>query len=424
VKPEISVVTDMDHATSIQDPLEGQIEQSDKLSNVCYDIRGPVLQEAKRLEEEGHQILKLNIGNPAPFGFNAPDEILYDVIHNLAAAQGYCDSKGLYSARKAVMQECQRIQIPDVEIEDIYLGNGVSELITMAMQALLDNGDEVLLPAPDYPLWTASVSLSGGTPVHYICDEQADWFPSIADIESKITPRTRALVIINPNNPTGAVYSKELLEQLIEVARRHQLILFADEIYSKILYDDAQHIPIASLCDDLLCVTFNGLSKAYRLAGFRSGWMVISGAKHMARSYIEGLEILTNMRLCANVPAQFAIQTALGGYQSINELLLPGGRLRDQRDATYELLTQIPGLSCVKPRGAIYMFPRLDREVYKIKDDVALILDILEQEKILLVQGSAFNVKDKDHFRLVFLPREDELRHAVTQIGNVLSQYR
>jgi len=278
----------MDHATSIQDPLKGQIEQSDKLSNVCYDIRGPVLEEAKRLEEEGHQILKLNIGNPAPFGFNAPDEILYDVIHNLAAAQGYCDSKGLYSARKAVMQECQRIQIPDVEIEDIYLGNGVSELITMAMQALLDNGDEVLLPAPDYPLWTASVSLSGGTPVHYICDEQADWFPSIEDIESKITPRTRALVIINPNNPTGAVYSKELLERLIEVARRHQLILFADEIYSKILYDDAQHIPIASLCDDLLCVTFNGLSKAYRLAGFRSGWMVISGAKHLPGATSKG----------------------------------------------------------------------------------------------------------------------------------------
>ncbi len=414
----------MDQLHSISTNQQSLVEQSEKLSNVCYDIRGPVLEEAKRLEEEGHQILKLNIGNPAPFGFNAPDEILYDVIHNLAAAQGYCDSKGLYSARKAVMQECQRLQIPDVDIEDIYLGNGVSELITMAMQALLDDGDEVLLPAPDYPLWTASVSLSGGTPVHYICDEQADWFPSVDDIESKITPRTRALVIINPNNPTGAVYSRDLLEQLIEVARRNNLILFADEIYSKILYDDAKHIPLASLCQDLLVVTFNGLSKAYRLAGFRSGWMIISGAKDSAKSYIEGLEILTNMRLCANVPAQFAIQTALGGYQSINELILPGGRLREQRNATYELLTAIPGVSCVKPRGAIYMFPHLDPGHFKIDDDVNLILNILEQEKILLVQGSAFNINDTEHFRLVFLPREDELRQAVGQIARVLEQYR
>lgn len=414
----------MDQLQSIHTPQDNRVEQSEKLSNVCYDIRGPVLEEAKRLEEEGHQILKLNIGNPAPFGFNAPDEILYDVIHNLAAAQGYCDSKGLYSARKAVMQECQRLQIPDVDIEDIYLGNGVSELITMAMQALLDDGDEVLLPAPDYPLWTASVSLSGGTPVHYVCDEQADWFPSVEDIESKITSRTRALVIINPNNPTGAVYSKELLEQLVDVARRNNLILFADEIYSKILYDDAEHIPLASLCQDLLVVTFNGLSKAYRLAGFRSGWMIISGAKESAKSYIEGLEILTNMRLCANVPAQFAIQTALGGYQSINELILPGGRLREQRNATYDLLTDIPGVSCVKPRGAIYMFPRLDPQHFKIDDDVKFILDLLEQEKILLVQGSAFNIKDTDHFRLVFLPREDELRQAVGQIAKVLEQYR
>ena len=401
-----------------------EISQSDKLSNVCYDIRGPVLEEAKRLEEEGHQILKLNIGNPAPFGFNAPDEILYDVIHNLSAAQGYCDSKGLYSARKAVMQECQRINIKNVDIDDIYLGNGVSELITMAMQALLNDGDEVLIPAPDYPLWTAAVSLSGGTPVHYVCDEQADWFPSKEDIAKKISPNTKAIVIINPNNPTGSVYNKEILLELIELAREHQLIIFADEIYSKILFDDAVHYPLASLCEDLLVVTFNGLSKAYRLAGFRSGWMILSGAKESAKSYIEGMEILTNMRLCANVPAQFAIQTALGGYQSINELILPGGRLLEQRDATHEMLTQIPGVSCVKPAGAIYLFPRLDPKAFNIKDDVALVLDILEQEKILLVQGSAFNIQDTDHLRIVFLPREDELRQAVSKIEKVLDQYR
>lgn len=414
----------MDQVHSLHETLTRQIAQSEKLRNVCYDIRGPVLEEAKRLEEEGHQILKLNIGNPAPFGFNAPDEILYDVIHNLPAAQGYCDSRGLYSARKAVMQECQRLQVPGVEIDDIYLGNGVSELITMAMQALLNDGDEVLIPAPDYPLWTAAVSLSGGTPVHYLCDEQSDWFPSIEDIAAKITPNTKALVIINPNNPTGAVYSKEVLLELIELARQHQLILLSDEIYSKILYDDAEFIPLGSLCEDLLVVTFNGLSKAYRLAGFRSGWMVISGAKESASSYIEGLEILSNMRLCANVPAQFAIQTALGGYQSINELILPGGRLKEQRDATYELLTEIPGVSCVKPKGAIYLFPRLDPNVFDIKDDVSLVLDILEREKILLVQGSAFNIKDKQHLRVVFLPREDELRQAVSQIATVLDLYR
>jgi len=400
------------------------IEQSDKLANVCYDIRGPVLEEAKRLEEEGHQILRLNIGNPAPFGFNAPDEILYDVIHNLSNAQGYCDSKGLYSARKAIMQECQRLTIAGVTIDDIYLGNGVSELITMAMQALLNDGDEVLIPAPDYPLWTAAVSLSGGKPVHYVCDEAADWFPDIGDIEAKISPDTRALVIINPNNPTGAVYSKEILLELIELARRHDLILFTDEIYSKIVYDEAEYIALASLADDLFIVSFNGLSKSYRLAGFRSGWMILSGNKASAEDYIEGLEILTNMRLCANVPAQFAVQTALGGHQSINELILPGGRLKVQRDLAWELLSQIPGVSCVKPGGAIYMFPKLDPSVYRIENDVALIMDILEQEKILLVQGSAFNIQDSQHFRLVFLPREDELKQAVHQIARVLEQYR
>ena len=394
-----------------------KVYQSDKLGNVCYDIRGPVLEEAKRLEEEGHQILKLNIGNPAPFGFNAPDEILHDVIHNLSAATGYSDSKGLFSARKAIMQECQRLNIPNIDIDDIYLGNGVSELITMAMQALLNDGDEVLVPAPDYPLWTAAVSLSGGTAVHYLCDEQADWFPDITDIESKVNNNTRALVIINPNNPTGAVYSREILLQLIDLCRKHDLILFADEIYSKIVYDDAVHIPAASLCDDVFIVSFNGLSKSYRLAGFRSGWMILSGPKSEAKSYIEGLEILTNMRLCANVPAQFAVQTALGGYQSINELILPGGRLKQQRDTAWELLTQIPGVTCAKPRGAIYMFPKLDSEVFKIDDDVALILDILEQEKILLVQGSAFNIEDTHHLRLVFLPRVDELMPAISGIA-------
>jgi alanine-synthesizing transaminase len=404
--------------------VKDKIDQSEKLSNVCYDIRGPVLEEAKRLEEDGHQILKLNIGNPAPFGFNAPDEILYDVIHNLSYAQGYCDSKGLYSARKAIMQECQKLGVADVEVDDIYLGNGVSELITMSIQALLNDGDEVLIPAPDYPLWTAAVSLSGGTPIHYECDELKTWFPDIEDIESKISKQTRALVIINPNNPTGAVYSKKILLDLIELARRHKLILFADEIYSKIIYDDAEFIPLASLCDDVFIVSFNGLSKSYRLAGFRSGWMILSGPKDQARGYIEGLEILTNMRLCANVPAQFAVQTALGGYQSINELILPGGRLKQQRDIAMDLLTKIPGISCVNPQGAIYIFPKLDPDVYKVDSDVALVLDILDQAKILLVQGSAFNIKDQNHLRIVFLPRKDELTSAIGKIDKVLSQYR
>ena len=399
-----------------------KIKQSDKLLKVCYDIRGPVLEEAKRLEEEGHRILKLNIGNPAPFGFEAPDEIIQDVIRNLPNAQGYSDSKGLFSARKAIMQECQQLQIVGVDIEDIYLGNGVSELIVMSMQALLNNGDEVLIPAPDYPLWTAAVSLSGGVPVHYHCDEASDWFPDIKDIEKKITPNTRAIVIINPNNPTGSVYSKEVLLEITRVARKHNLIIFSDEIYSKILYDDAQHIPVASLCDDLFIVTFNGLSKSYRLAGFRSGWMILSGAKNKASNYIEGLEILSNMRLCSNVPAQFAVQTALGGYQSINELILPGGRLREQRDLAWEMITQIPGISCVKPRGALYMFPRLDPGRFPIKDDEKFVFDLLEQEKILLVQGSAFNIRDNNHFRIVFLPSADVLQQAINKIGRFLGR--
>ncbi len=399
-----------------------KIKQSDKLNKVCYDIRGPVLEEAKRLEEEGYRILKLNIGNPAAFGFEAPDEIIQDVIRNLSNAQGYSDSKGLFSARKAIMQECQKIEIGGVDINDIYLGNGVSELIVMAMQALLNNGDEVLLPAPDYPLWTAAVSLAGGTPVHYVCDEGADWFPDLKDMEKKITPNTKALVIINPNNPTGAVYSREVLLDIVKFARKHKLVIFSDEIYSKILYDEAVHVPIASLCDDLLVVTFNGLSKSYRLAGFRSGWMVLSGAKDKAENYIEGLEILSNMRLCANVPAQFAVQTALGGYQSINELILPGGRLREQRDLAWNMISQIHGVTCVKPKGAIYMFPRLDPEIYPVKDDAKFIYDLLEKEKILLVQGSAFNIKDKNHFRIVFLPNSDVLQQAISKIERFLQK--
>jgi len=400
-----------------------KIKQSDKLAKVCYDIRGPVLEEAKRLEEEGNRILKLNIGNPAAFGFEAPDEIIQDVIRNLSNAQGYSDSKGLFSARKAIMQECQQLGIEGVDIDDIYLGNGVSELIVMAMQALLNNTDEVLVPAPDYPLWTAAVSLGGGTPVHYVCDEAADWFPDIKDIEKKITSKTRAIVIINPNNPTGAVYSQDLLLDVIRLARKHSLVIFADEIYSKILYEGATHTPIASLCDDLFIVTFNGLSKSYRLAGFRSGWMILSGAKEKAGNYIEGLEILSNMRLCANVPAQFAVQTALGGYQSINELILPGGRLREQRDVAWNMLTQIPGVSCVKPKGAIYMFPKLDPQIYPIADDQRFIQDLLEREKILLVQGSAFNINDTQHVRVVFLPTIDVLQQAIGKIERFLGKW-
>ncbi|WP_111640438.1 pyridoxal phosphate-dependent aminotransferase [Marinimicrobium alkaliphilum] len=400
------------------------IQKSDKLHGVCYDIRGPVLEHAYRLEEEGHRILKLNIGNPAPFGFDAPDEIIQDVIYNLPNAQGYTASHGLFAARKAIMQESQRLKVPNVEIEDIFLGNGVSELIQMAMQGLLNPGDEVLIPAPDYPLWTASVNLAGGKAVHYRCDEQSDWYPDLDDIKSKITDKTRGIVVINPNNPTGAVYSQDLLEQIVALAREKDLILFADEIYSKILYDDAEFVPLARLADDILCVSFNGLSKSYRLAGFRSGWMIISGAKHKAKSYIEGLEMLASMRLCANVPAMYAVQTALGGYQSINELIVPGGRLRDQRDAAMRIIDTIPGLSCVKPKGAIYLFPKLDTKRFNIKDDQKLVLDFLIQEKVLLVQGTAFNWPEPDHLRIVFLPREDDMNKAITRLGNFLERYK
>lgn len=399
------------------------IKKSDKLNGVCYDIRGPVLEHAYRLEEEGHRILKLNIGNPAPFGFAAPDEIIQDVIYNLPNAEGYTASRGLFVARKAIMQECQRLEIPNVDIDDIFLGNGASELIVMAMQALLNNGDEILVPAPDYPLWTAAVNLAGGKARHYLCDEESDWFPDITDIKSKISDKTRGIVVINPNNPTGSVYSKDVLEQIVQLAREHNLIIFADEIYSKILYDDAEFIPMGRLAQDVLCVSFNGLSKAYRLAGFRSGWMVISGAKHRAKGYIEGLEMLSSMRLCANVPAMYAVQTALGGYQSINELIIPGGRLRDQRDAAMKALSAVPGISCVKPKGALYLFPKLDLNMYKIKDDQQMVLDFLIQEKILIVQGTAFNWPNKDHFRVVFLPREDDLSKAIHRLGEFLSRY-
>ena len=400
-----------------------KVNKSHKLDDVCYDIRGPVLTESRRLEEEGHKILKLNIGNPSPFGFDAPDEIVQDMIQYVPESQGYSDSRGLYSGRKAVMQYCQQKNIPNVDIDDIYLGNGVSELIVMSMQALLNDGDEILIPAPDYPLWTASVSLSGGKPVHYLCDEQSDWYPDLADMESKITDRTRGIVIINPNNPTGSLYPQDVLESIIEMARKHELIIFSDEIYDKIIYDDAEHISTASLADDVLFITFNGLSKSYRVAGFRSGWMVISGAKLRSSDYLEGIELLASMRLCSNVPGQHAIQTALGGYQSINDLVAPGGRLCRQRDLAYDLITDIPGISCVKPKGAMYLFPKIDPKVCDIKDDQQMALDLLLEEKILIVQGSAFNWPGTDHFRIVFLPREDDLEYAISRIRHFFSEY-
>ena len=399
------------------------INKSNKLDEVCYDIRGPVLTQAKRMEDEGHKILKLNIGNPAPFGFCAPDDIVKDVIHNLPNAQGYSDAKGLYSARVAVMQYYQRYGLSELNVEDIYLGNGVSELIVMSMQGLLNAGDEVLLPSPDYPLWTAAVSLSGGTPTHYLCDEEANWFPDIDDIKSKIRPSTRAIVLINPNNPTGAVYSKALLEEIVELARQHDLIIFSDEIYDKVLYDDAVHVPIATLAPDRLVVTFSGLSKNYRVAGFRSGWMILTGPKQHAENYIQGLDMLASMRLCANVPSQYAIQTALGGYQSINELVAEDGRLRRQRDLAWEALNAIEGVSCVKPKGAMYLFPKLDTKRFKLYDDEKLVLDFLNQHKVLLVHGRAFNWHKPDHLRVVFLPHEDELSPALTNLGEFLRHY-
>jgi len=400
------------------------ILKSSKLTNVCYDIRGPVLERARQMEEEGHHIIKLNIGNPATFGFDVPEEILQDVIRNLSDASGYCDSKGLFAARKAIMHYTQEKQIKNVQLDDIFIGNGVSELVVLTMQALLDNGDEVLIPMPDYPLWTAAVVLSGGKAKHYLCDEASGWLPDLDDIRAKITPRTRAIVIINPNNPTGALYPKELLLEIIEIARQHQLIIYADEIYDKILYEEATHTSIASLADDVLFVTFNGLSKNYRAAGFRSGWAVVSGEKNHARDYIAGLNMLASMRLCANVPSQFGIQTALGGYQSIYDLTLPTGRLMRQRDVAWKLLTDIPGVSCFKPQAALYLFPRLDPEIYPIEDDQKFVLDLLLEEKVLLVQGSGFNWRHPDHFRVVFLPNVDDLTEAMGRIAHYLQRYR
>lgn len=401
------------------------LRQSTKLENVLYDIRGPVQAHAARMEAEGHRILKLNIGNPAPFGFDAPDEILQDVIAGLPTAQGYSDSKGVMTARRAVVHHYQLQQgFPDLDVDNVYLGNGVSELITMSLQAMLNAGDEVLIPAPDYPLWTASVNLAGGTPVHYLCQEDQGWSPDLADLESKIGPHTKAIVVINPNNPTGAVYSRAMLSGIVDLARRHDLVLMADEIYDKILYDDAVHVPLASLAPDLFCLTFNGLSKAYRVAGYRAGWLAVTGPKQHADSYLEGLTLLASMRLCPNVPSQNAIQAALGGYQSITDLILPGGRLLEQRDAAVRGLNAIPGVSCVVPRGALYVFPRLDPEVHAIRDDQRLVLDLLVAEKILLTQGTGFNWPAPDHLRIVTLPWARDLTRAIERLGNFLASYR
>ncbi|MAJ50091.1 MAG: aminotransferase [Flammeovirgaceae bacterium] len=398
--------------------------KSNKLDNVCYDIRGPVLEHAKQMEEDGHQIIKLNIGNPASFGFEAPDEITQDVIRNMKKSSGYTESYGLFEPRKAIMHYTQQKSIVDVDVDDIILGNGVSELIVMAMQGLINNNDEVLIPKPDYPLWTAAVTLAGGNPIHYTCDEDANWFPDIKDIESKITNKTRAILVINPNNPTGALYSDELLNQIIEVARKNNLIIFADEIYDKVLYDENKHTSIASLADDVLFVTLNGLSKNYRACGYRAGWLVVSGNKSLGKDYLEGLNILASMRLCANVPGQLAIQTALGGYQSINDLVAPSGRLFKQRELSYNMMTNIPGVSCVKPSAAMYLFLKLDPKKYQIKNDQEFILDFLKEKKVLMVQGSGFNWHDNNHIRMVFLPNEDELKIAIERFSDYLQDYR
>lgn len=401
-----------------------QVKQSSKLAGISYEIRGPVAEQAARLEAEGHHVVKLNTGNPLLFGFEAPAEILQDIVRTLPASSGYSSSKGLLSARRAVVQYYQTLGLDDIDVEQVFLGNGVSELIMMAMTALLENGDEVLVPAPDFPLWTAATALNGGRPVHYICDEGSDWYPDVADIEAKITDRTRAIVIINPNNPTGAVYPPEVLRRILEVARRHGLVVFADEIYDKIYYDDLTHTAIATLAPDLLCLTFSGLSKSYRCAGFRSGWLVVSGPTHHAENYLEGLTMLAGLRLCANVPAQQAIQAALGGHQSIYDLTLPGGRLREQRDRAWEALNAIPGVSCVKPKGALYAFPRIDLDMYPIHDDEKFVLDLLLQEKLHIVQGTGFNWPRPDHFRIVTLPHADDLEAIIERIGRFLAGYR
>ena len=397
--------------------------KSSKLDNVLYDVRGPVVAEAARLEEEGKKILKLNIGNPAPFGFEAPDEVIHDIKQNVSSCEGYSDSRGLFSARKAIMQYYQLLGLR-VNINDIYTGNGVSELINLCMQALLNDGDEILIPAPDYPLWTACATLAGGKVVHYRCDEQADWFPDIEDIKSKVTDRTKAIVIINPNNPTGAVYSRDVLREIVDVAREHELILFSDEIYDRLLYDDNKHVPIATLAPDLFCVTFSGLSKSHMVAGFRVGWMVLSGNLESARDYMEGINMLSNMRLCSNVPAQSIIQTSLGGYQSCQEHLKPGGRLYEQREYVYKKLSDIPGISVVKPKAAFYIFPKLDVQKFHITDDMQFAYDLLHEKGVLVVQGSGFNWDQPDHFRVVFLPHRRTLGTAIDRIGEFLENYR
>ena len=399
-------------------------DKSAKLDNVLYDVRGPVVDEAAKMEEEGKEILKLNIGNPYPFGFSAPQEVILDMLSNIRTSQGYSDSKGIFSARKAIMQYAQLRGIPGVTINDIYTGNGVSELINLCMQALLDNGDEILIPAPDYPLWTATATLAGGNVVHYICDEQSDWYPDIEDIKSKITPRTKAIVIINPNNPTGAVYPKEILEQIADIAREHELIIFSDEIYDRLVMDGQEHISIASLAPDLFCVTFSGLSKSHMIAGFRIGWMILSGNKSIAADYIEGLKMLSNMRLCSNVPAQSIVQTALGGHQSVESYIVPGGRIYEQREYIYNALTDIPGISAVKPQAAFYMFPKIDTKKFDIVNDEKFALDLLRDKKLLIVHGGGFNWKEPDHFRVVYLPRIEILKEAVEKIGDFLSYYR
>ena len=416
--------TPLENTTKGSDEGMKTFKKSSKLDNVLYDVRGPVVEEAARMEDEGTQVLKLNIGNPAPFGFRAPDEVVYDMRRQLTQCQGYSDSKGLFSARKAIMQYAQLKNIPNVTMDGIYTGNGVSELINLSLSALLDSGDEVLIPSPDYPLWTACVTLAGGTPVHYVCDEESEWYPDIADIRRKISSRTKAIVIINPNNPTGALYPKEVLEQIVQVAREHQLIIFSDEIYDRLVMDGLEHISIASLAPDLFCVTFSGLSKSHMIAGYRVGWMILSGNKRIAKDYIQGLNMLANMRLCSNVPAQSIVQTALGGYQSVKNYIVPGGRIYEQREYVYKALNDIPGISAVKPKAAFYIFPKIDVKKFGIVDDVQFALDLLREKKILLINGRGFNWSEPDHFRVVYLPRVEVLEDAMEKLADFLSGYR
>ena len=399
-------------------------DKSTKLDNVLYDVRGPVVDEAARMEEEGKEILKLNIGNPYPFGFSAPQEVILDMLSNIRTSQGYSDSKGIFSARKAIMQYAQLKKIPNVDIDDIYTGNGVSELINLSMSALLDDGDEILIPSPDYPLWTACATLAGGKEVHYICDEQSEWYPDMEDIKRKVNSRTKAIVLINPNNPTGALYPREVLQQIVDIAREHQLMIFSDEIYDRLVMDGEEHVSIASLAPDLFCVTFSGLSKSHMIAGFRIGWMILSGNKAIARDYIEGLNMLSNMRLCSNVPAQAVVQTALGGHQSVNDYIIPGGRIYEQREFIYNALCDIPGISAVKPKAAFYIFPKIDTKKFNITNDEQFALDLLREKKILIVHGSGFNWKDPDHFRIVMLPQADILSDAIRRMGTFLDGYK